>query len=293
MFQAIYCLRAGLAPRVMWPMLRPLANGYILRWNRRTKVRRGDRLRPEDEVVFAPQTSAARSPVLSDLLRRARLRPGSQYPNGLIFPGENPARVTALLRQYIEPHEPLILSAHGIRAGTDTVMKLLQVPDDVIRAMGWWSRARGADGYYASTTVDLMMRVTEVLHYVQLEPVEPGLCRLVQYHGPGGVPNWDILPRVPVVLPPVAAAHVAVEVAGESSSEEESRVAVLPPLRSLALPAPLQPARTRGTAHQPVRNRGGGSAGDSLVPQDMGGGGSRQSASLPPLSQQVAGDCPV
>lgn len=240
LFQSIAGLRAGLPMRVSRDMLRALPGGHILLWTRRTKTRRGDRSAADPTLM--PQISALAGPVFDALLARA---PRS----GLLFPAVTLTRANALLRTLF-PHvaPPFVLRAHGIRAGTDSVLQALRVPRDIVDAFGWWKRERRSSGYYASLMLGVMFRAASILHHVEISPVVPGSALLTAVHVP--VPDWTSLAAAvsqssPIVLPEVPTpADLRDDHA--SSSDDDCRPAILPHFARSA----VEPRRSR---HRPSR----------------------------------------
>jgi hypothetical protein len=222
-FQSLFCLRSGLPRKVTFECMTRLGeDGWLLSWDRRSKTRRGDR-RAVDPTV-EPHVSAASHPILDALMARAVER--SPTRAGPLFSGLGADEVGEMLERVIPPVPPgFELVPHGIRAGTDTVLKALRVPDDIIRAFGWWSRPPHTDFYYQSVVADVMLRATRVMDRVEITPLRPGICAFVRYHG-DAIPSWEATKAVRE-LPRQPAGGRAVE--SDSSSEDGLRIELAPP----------------------------------------------------------------
>ena len=184
--QGFFALRGGMPPLLQREMFSRSGAGWALRWTRRTKVRRGDRLAADP--VLSPQFCVVESEWLDEVMARLPTA-------GLLFPGMAKGAVNAMLRTLIPTPPPgFVMRAHGIRAGTATALRALQVPTDVIRAWGWWARERGADGHYAALMTNVMRTASRRLHLVVLRRESPGFVELVSA-GTDPVPDWSAVLR--------------------------------------------------------------------------------------------------
>ena len=223
LFQSLFALRPGIVPQVKWRMLTRSDDGWSLAWDRRTKARRGDRLGAADQEL-APQFSAAAGVVLDAVLDTARAANPGASPGDCLFPTVTAADITLLLRAYLPaPPAGFVLRAHGIRAGTATVLAAMGVPADVVRAWGWWSRAAGMDGYYASVNTAVMRAAARRLHDIELDPESPGFATAT-LHGPP-LPKWGAIPLAHARRPQAA---IVAPVGGDESSSEDSEGEPLP-----------------------------------------------------------------
>ena len=226
MLQSLFCLRAGGVPQLRWKDLTPCGRGMALRWSRKTKVKRGDRLaKADDKASAVQQFSAAAGPVLREVLAYAKARAGRRpSPDDKIFPDVTAAKVTAMLRAVLPPvPEGFRLTAHAVRAGSATVLTAMDMPLDAIRAMGWWSRERHMEGYYASLSINVMMAASERMHLVHLEPECPGYTRVISIGGPPidwAAAKGSDEPIDPAILRPKEG-DTTVDLDDESSSDDD------------------------------------------------------------------------
>jgi hypothetical protein len=221
-FQALFCLRPGVPRKVTFDCLTALdGDGWLLCWTRRTKTKRGDR-RAADPTI-EPHVSAASHPLLDAVLARAAQRSPSK--SGYVFEGLAQDAVGDMLARAIGPVPACFeLVPHGIRAGTDTVLKALRVPDDVIRAFGWWSRPPHTDFYYQSIVADVMLRATRVMDRVEVTPLRPGICAYVKFHG-DAIPSWEAtVPARPLPRRPPGRGVVE----SDFSSDDDLRMEIVP-----------------------------------------------------------------
>jgi hypothetical protein len=241
-FQSLFCLRSGMPRKVCFESMSRIGDdGWLLSWDGRTKTRRGDR-RAADPTL-EPHVTAASHPVLEAIMARAAARSPSR--SGLLFLGLGPEDVSEMLHRVVGPVPPgFELVAHGIRAGTDTVLKAMRVPDDIIRAFGWWARPPHTDFYYQSVVADVMLRATRVMDRVEVTPLKPGICAFVKFHG-DAIPSWEATATVKE-LPAVRGGGGAVE--SGTSSDEDLRVEVM---RS-------RPASPRAGRRRQAKVRSGG-----------------------------------
>jgi hypothetical protein len=247
-FQSLFCLRSGMPRKVKFECMSRIGeDGWMLTWDRRTKTRRGDRR--ADDPTLEPHVTAASHPVLEAVMARAAARAPAR--SGPLFLGLGAEDVSEMLHRVVGAVPAgFELVAHGIRAGTDTVLKALRVPDDIIRAFGWWARPPHTDFYYQSVVADVMLRATRVMDRVEVTPLKPGICAFVKYHGEA-IPSWEAT-AVVRDLPRRQGRGEVVE--SGSSSDEGLRLEVV---------GPRPPSPRAGRRRQlKVRNGGmGGGAG--------------------------------
>lgn len=167
--QSIFMLRPGLLLQLAREMLIPVGKGFVLRWTLRTKARRGPIGSP-GHVMLSPQVSAAEHPLLTAVMRRLP-------STGPLFPAVTMARMTAFLEMKI-PDVPqgFIRGPHGVRTATDTELKVLAAPPELIDLHGQWTRrsTRTSD-YYGSESIPRMFAMTRLLGQTDFEYPVPGL----------------------------------------------------------------------------------------------------------------------
>ena len=113
------------------------------------------------------------------------------------------------------------LVAHGIRAGSATVLNALRVPRAVIQAWGWWSRPAGdaTDGHYAATCVNAMIAASRRMHMVVISPESPGFTEVVSTGGP--LPATWGTPTDATAVPPAPSSVPVSAVDDDASSSDE------------------------------------------------------------------------
>jgi hypothetical protein len=185
--QSYYALRSGYTSRVRREDLRrTLSDGWLLEWRQPHKTRHGDPLRPSTSMPA--QSSAARGAMLDRALALAA-------PSGLLFPTVSAADVTAWLRARVPtPPAGFVVSAHGIRAGTDVALQCLGVPDDIIAQWGWWSRIRRMTGYYGASAIAVCLVASELMTSVHIVSEAPGWYDVLGELP--AIPDWSKLRRV-------------------------------------------------------------------------------------------------
>ena len=175
-----------------------------------------------DNPVLSPQFSVVDGPVITAVMAYAHARSPAHGPDDPVLPvsGE---RITAMLRALLPPPPPdFRLVAHGIRAGSATVLSAMGVPRPVIQAWGWWARAwaDATDAHYAATCVGIMLAASRLMHRVVIRPVSPGFTELVSLGGP--MPVWGAPSDADVMLPDASQPSPCAEHDQESSTDDES-----------------------------------------------------------------------
>jgi hypothetical protein len=214
--QSYYALRPGYVEQLKREDFSPLAGGWTLRWTNVHKTRRGDMGRPGQRLP--PQVSVGRGAALDRALAIAK-------KSGIMFPGVSAEVITKFVKLWFGERSGFVVSAHGIRAGTDVALQALGVPDDVIASWGWWARLRRSTGYYGAISAAACLAISDRLHLVDIDPLAPGW-----YHPsgvPGRLPDWDKIRHLGPPLPEATAARLAMGAAGDDDeSDEEERPAL-------------------------------------------------------------------
>ena len=229
--QSYFALRANFVTSLTMQHLTPIAGGWLLRWSGVTKTRRGDASRPTD--TLPPQCVVARGPLLNKALLLASA-------SGPLFPGVTSSDVTAMLRRHLPPSPGFTISAHGIRAGTDTMLQALGVPEDIVAAWGWWARVRRMTSYYGSLSVAMCLAISDLFPRVRLRPLAPGW--FVPTDLPK-VPDWAIF-RSASSAPPPSSTTYPVPPDSDAESSDSSRTLVRPSVSGVGLPLSV-PSRRR------------------------------------------------
>lgn len=240
MFQSVFCLRPGSSHAVRRRDLTALPDeegAWLLRWDKPTKSRRGDRGRSLPPLGSAALPSSQISVAAGPMLAWALLHAPPGPLDVPIFPLSLSAPAAALLHARVIPVRGLVVRRHGVRAGTDVAHQAIGTPSDVLEALGWWSRARRMTGYYGAIAVSVLIVATSLVHRVRLSCVAPGLCRVTGWDSGVVIPDWPSLRSraasspssaasgTPRLLASVEASSPAPS-AEQSSSDEELRPVV-------------------------------------------------------------------
>ena len=143
--------------------------GFLLRWTKATKTKRGDRLKGADAALLTPQISSARHPRLTSIY-------ASMQSHTAPFKGYRDEAIR-LLREWFAGDrsipEGFTLCLSGQRNGVDMAMLALGLPADYTDAHLWWARQL-MRGYYAGLQTGVTMAATDLFHLVVLMPIAPG-----------------------------------------------------------------------------------------------------------------------
>lgn len=253
LLQSLFALRAGTTQNITWRMLSPSLGGTALRWRRRHKRRQGNRVAPAPPVADAllPQFCIVAGQVIEAVLEYAHSINPDHGPDDPVLPVP-PERITAMLRVFFPEIPPdFRLVAHGIRAGTATVLAAMGVPREVVQAWGWWAKEKGdpTDSHYAATCVNAMLAASRIMHRVVVRPVSPGFSELVSTGGP--LPSsWTAPSDAALIPPPPAAPVVAPPDAESSSSEDECAPRAVAPRGRAGQQARFRPGQAAAVAGQ-------------------------------------------
>lgn len=165
-WNAFWGLRPLYVEAVTKRMYTPHNGGYLLKWQKATKTKRGDRLAGPDAVLSIPQVSAARHQRLTRIYES--MPDGDDPP----FKGYR-QQATAMINDWFVVPEGFVLSLAAQRNGVDMAMLALGVPHDHTDAHLWWARA-AMRGYYAGLHTGVTMLATSLFDKVIVKPIAPG-----------------------------------------------------------------------------------------------------------------------
>ena len=167
-WNAFWGLRPLYLEAVTKPMYAQYNGGFMLKWRKATKVKRGDRTAGAEAVLLTPQITAARHPRLSKLY--ARMPDGDDPP----FKGYR-AEASKLVKDFfVDIPEDFIVCISAQRNGLDMAFLGLGMDPDYTDAHLWWARVKAMRGYYAGLQAAVTMTATELLDKVFIKPLAPG-----------------------------------------------------------------------------------------------------------------------
>jgi len=211
--------------------------GFIMKWNKATKTKRGDRAAGAEAGLPTPQIAAARHSRLQRLY-------DSMPEEGTPFKGYR-AEALKLLKEWFSGDNAIpdcfVLGLAGQRNGVDMTMLALGVPPDYVDAHLWWARAKRAmRAYYAGLQASLTMHATDLFERVLLKPLAPGWYDKVLM--PPAV-DWTALQAIPdAVIDSIPTTAV------QDLPEEEEDIGPMPTVAPKGAP----PVRARLRQGKPV-----------------------------------------
>lgn len=166
-WNAFWGLRPLYLESVTKPMYTAHNGGFLLKWRKATKVKRGDRTAGADAVLLIPQITAARHP------RLTRIYASMPEDGSPPFKGYRDEATKLIKQHFTDIPEDFILCISAQRNGVDMAFLGLGVDADATDAHLWWAR-NAMRGYYAGLHTAITMVATELLDKVFIKPIAPG-----------------------------------------------------------------------------------------------------------------------
>lgn len=184
-WNAFWGLRPLYLEGVTKEMFTPHLGGFLLKWQKATKTKRGDKLAGPDAKLAIPQISAARH---ERLTRIYNTMPDGGAPP---FKGYR-AEATKMIRRWFPEQDGFVLCISAQRNGVDMAMLGLGVPDEYVDAHLWWAR-NVMRGYYGGLQTAVTMHATSLFEKVNIKPIAPGWYDKISM--PPRV-DWSALPPI-------------------------------------------------------------------------------------------------